>query len=647
MMGFELELEVLVDVNGRPPPEKRFLGSYGAERLELQVDHNGAVEGQTPVSAADADFTVATQAPPLVGAPAMAGYGPFDLPRATGTGQPIRWDVHSRSAPGGPVVADPRGALAYQRLVPSNWAAATSSADFTRPIGAGSVGLSNAFLPIIDAATPRYALSFHAWESALADAQLQRIDVAADHWLRANATPPSMWHPIDRATYFSARATLTALRAEVATHRAFWAANPAPLAGFTRQYRRTVGAGAAGAWQARHPIAGAGTERYASILEIVTRPYAPETAPGKLGLINAMTEANQLAADIEARTTNFAHRARLEAIVNTNISNPETYVGNDGATRNPQRTDASIQSTFAVDLSQLPSLMYSTVATMAPQNRFSLKHQADVGASAEDRVNRAEREMTLAVADATAVINELKGRIGGGAPSFVNLRGLLTLVCQYLRMGKYWDPGGVQVLDKNLTDLLSRTDLAQIYRDAVPDTEKIWTGAHLNHVIGRLLARTARGADRALFNQPADDRAPAAPPPFDLSCRQFVTRVFTVADDGVTPHLGGFQRRPVEDIDPAGARRAGEQQRATFAHRQAPVFEMRNMIPKTSHAAELVAGGEAQRFRRADWVPLAQYMGDLIDVLNTRPEAAAIRDVKFEEGGGVGARNVRPAQQNW
>ena len=62
MMGFELELGVFVDANGRPPPEKRFLGSYGAQQLELQVDHNREVEGLTPASAADADFTVATQA---------------------------------------------------------------------------------------------------------------------------------------------------------------------------------------------------------------------------------------------------------------------------------------------------------------------------------------------------------------------------------------------------------------------------------------------------------------------------------------------------------------------------------------------------------------------------------------------------------
>ena len=446
------------------------------------------------------------------------------------------------------------------------------------------------------------------------------------------------------------RRILTELKAEVAAHRVFWAANPAPPAGFTRQYRAAVGGGAAGAWQLRHPIAGAGTERYASILEIVTRPYPPETAAGKAGLIAAMTEANQLAADIEAGTNNFARRAKLNAINRTNISSPETYVGNDGPTRNPQRTDASIQSTFAIDLSQLPSLMYSTVAQGASQTRFSLKHQADAGSSAADRINRAEHEMTRAVADATAVTNDLKGRLGGGAPSFVNLRGLLTLVCQYLRMGKYWDPGGVQVLDKNLTDLLSRTDLAKIYRDAVPATEKAWNPARLNHVIITLLTRTARTGDRALFNQPADDRAPAAGrPPYDLSCREFVTRVFTERTDGVTRHLGGFQRRPVEDIDPdpGHPRRAGEQQQARFAHRQAPVFEMRNMIPKTSHAAELVAGGEAQRFPRADWVPLAQYMGDLIDALNERQQLAAVRDVKYEEGGGVRARNVRQMPQNW
>ena len=205
------------------------------------------------------------------------------------------------------------------------------------------------------------------------------------------------------------------------------------------------------------------------------------------------------------------------------------------------------------------------------------------------------------------------------------------------------------MLDKNLTDLLSRTDLAEIYHDAVPPAEKGWTGAHLNHVIGMLLTRTGRTGDRALFNRPADDRAPAAGrPPYDLSCRRFVTNVFTQVTDGVTPHLGGFRRRPVESIDPdpGAARRAGEQQPG-FARRQAPVFEMRNMIPKTSHAAERVAGGEATRFPRADWMPLAEYMADMIDALNARSEAAAVGDVKFEEGGGVGARNVRPMPQNW
>lgn len=646
-MGFELELEVLVDISGRPVPEKMFLGSYGTERLELQVDHNGKVEGPTPEAPERADFTVATTAPPAVGAPPMRTFGAYDLPQGLAIGgQPVTYEA--RMAGG---AADPRAALSSNHLNVANWATATSGAAFTRPPAPNNVGLMNAVLPPLDKAIRQYTIESNNWQPTQARHQLNRILTLSNTWLASNNTPPSRWHPIDRYTYTSAQDTVTALMNEAQAHLAFWN-NPAhanPPVGMARQYRRTVGA-TTGSWENRHPIAGGGGDRYASILEIVTRPYEPETAPGKLGLITAMTQAVQLAADIETATGNFNHRARLDSIANTNVSNPETYVGNDDPAqlRGPQRTDASIQSTFAIDLSQIPSLMASTIGMGAPQSQFSLKHQADVSSARGERINRAEMEMSLAARNATNVTNRLKARIGAGAPTFVNLRGLLTLICQYLRMGKHFDPGGVQVLDKNLTDLLSRTDLAQIFANAVPNAEKAWKPAHLNWLTDELLTETGRNGGyggQALFNNPTLNRPLGTAAPFNLTCRQFVTCVFTGPSDGVTPNLGGFQRRPVEDIDPAGARPGGE------AHRLAPVFELRNMMPKLTALEELAEGGESERYPRADWVAMATYLADVIDLLNRRTEAQAVRDVRIAENGpggltGVAAPPVSPIA-NW
>jgi hypothetical protein len=508
------------------------------------------------------------------------------------------------------------------------------------------LGLANALLVSLDNAIKRYQLYFHNWEARLAEAQLDGILVAANAWLAGNNTPPDRWHPIDRYRYFAARDVVAGVRDEAQAHLTFWTHDPAPPPGLVRQYRTTRGA-TAGAWGERHPLAGGGTERYASILEIVTKPYEPETHTGKTGIVNAIAEADQLAAAIEAATGNFASRARLNAIANTNVTNPETFVGSDLPTRNQQSTDASIQSTFAIDLSQLPSLVLSTIAGGAPQRRFQVKHQADEpDPMGPGLVLRAQVEMTKAVANATTVINDLKLQVGVGAPSFVNLRGLVTLVCQYLRMGRYWDPGGVQPLDKNLTDLLSRTDLAQIFRDAVPATEKTWTAAHLDRVVDRILVATQRTGHKALFNNPTEIRALGASGAFAVSCREFVRRVFTSADDGVTRHLGGFQRRPVEDVDPTGARRAGEAQSGAFGHRQAPVFELRNMIPKLD-VLQAIAGGNQERFPRSEWVTLVTYMADLVDMLNARTEAAATTDVKIAEGGGAGARQTRPLHAPW
>ena len=129
----------LVDVDGRPPPEKMFLGSYGAQILELQVDQNAAAEGETPRAPVDAHFQVAGRLP-TVGNPnaEWRAYGAYDLPVGEG------WQ--SRVAAVGAAV-DPRTGLAYALLKNDDWLAQTATDRFTRPPAGNNTGLDNTDLP--------------------------------------------------------------------------------------------------------------------------------------------------------------------------------------------------------------------------------------------------------------------------------------------------------------------------------------------------------------------------------------------------------------------------------------------------------------------------------------------------------------------
>jgi hypothetical protein len=539
--------------------------------------------------------------------------------------------------PGGAAVPDIRaggaGGLNFNLLRDATWRARTNLDRFLRPPAVNNTGLNNAQLPAIDVAIGQYGSSVANWEAANAQGQLNQVINAATAWLAANNhNPPAEWYDIlgkrrnDR--YTAARQTIQTLLAEAQQHHAVWAspANQNPPATMERLYRNANAA--VPTWDTAHPIAGGGKNTYASILEIVTRPYEPETPPGRASLIAAITEAHQLAQLIENGTANFANRILFNTIAGTNILNPLTHVGNAGPTRNPQSTNASIQSTFGVDLAQIPSLI-KTMYGVGTQGIVDLKHQADVQNPDDSWDRRSRTELMAAVADATAIINLIKVQPPYGAhnpaPSFVNLRGLITLICQYLRMGKHWSDGAAGSLDKNLTDILSRTNLSYIYRDVVPAAEKTWitaAAANRNLLIAQIFARTGRMPDSTLFNEPTTENLAHQFLPSRITCRQFTTNVLTQTQDGVTEHLGGFQRRPVEDIDPL-ASRAGDTRRPAAAHREGPVFEMRNMVPKGINAAE--------RYPRAAWVPLATYMVNMIALLNARTEAQAASDARVRQ----------------
>ena len=622
-LGFEYELLALVDINGRPPPEKTVLGTYN--HVELQVDHNGDVEGDTPTAPEAANFNVPMPAPHL-----PLALGAYDLPAT--------WERRVGQTPGQAPVADERTALPWERLRPANWIAATQLDRFRRPGQPNNTNLNNAALPAIDTAIPLYAQDAENWNPAAAIVQLDAIIAAVDAWINTNNARPPDPSFFDlaakrlRRRYDEAVTLMASVRTAAFVHKAFWQANPDPPQGLIPLYRpRPVGPAPPAAWSTRHRFAGGGTAKYASILEIVTAAYEPETAPGRADLLRDVGEAVALAAAIEAGTNNFANRIAFNTIGGVAVA-AGTHVGNANPTRNPQSTDASIQSTFGVDLAQIPSLI-KTFVGQGVQSLFALKHQGDQPpppgplSLLQDPVLRAHEQLALAVTDATAIVNQIKAQPAFGplapAPSFVNLRGLITLVCQYLRMGRYHGAGS---LDKNLTDLLSRTNLSHIYMNAVPAGEKTWINANpanLTFVVNQIFARTGRNPASTIFNDPAESLVRG------IQCSAFVRNVFTAGDDGVTGTLGGFQRRPVEDIDPAG-------NRADVPHRTGPVFELRNMVPKD------LAQGE--RFPRAQWVPLATYLARVMELLNARTEANAQTDVRVRQNP---APNVSPEAHTW
>ncbi|MDW3223396.1 MAG: DUF4157 domain-containing protein [Paracoccaceae bacterium] len=635
-MGFELEMLALVDINGRPPPEKTFLGSYGAQQLELQVDHNGQVAGPTPTAPQNANFSVATRLPtaanPNINAVTL---GAYDLPQNYST------EVGADPTAAGPV-ADTRPALGM--FDPAAWQAATNDATiYARPPNNNTTGLQNNRLLQIDNAITDYRRAHQNWEPTDAAAAMRTIVFSATSWLATNDMPPT-WRLFRsnarRNRYRGARTMLGQLRTSAHHHRAFWTdpTNAAIPGGMARLFQPDpTAANPAPPVETEHPIAGAGTSRYASILEIVTRPYETETPAGRADLVTAMTEAVALATAVEGATNNFANRAPLNGMANANILRPNTHVGNDNVPY--QNTDASIQSTFAIDLTQIGALMNSTIAFSSPQAHFGLQHQADtlpLGAGGVT-VNRAQVEMALAVNSATQVVNNMKAQIGGGAPSFVNMRGLLILMCQYLRLGKHWAVGN-NPLDKNLTDLLSRTDLSHIYQRLVPPAERVWieaSAANRNMVIGWLMGVCGRAGGTRLMNNPAENYAAPVPPYMATTCNTFADNVFTQATDGITANFGGFQQRPDESIDPGGGTRGGDTRPAGEPERMAAVFEMRNMVPKL---------GDNIRFPKADWVPLATYLSEAVHLLNQRNEAASVADIKARDTpGGVVATPPAPA----
>jgi hypothetical protein len=578
-VGFEIEMLALVDVEGRPIPEKTQIGTYGAH-LTLDVDQGPAVDAPTP---------------------AHRTQGNYDLPIGEQARINLGGTPESRPAP--------------NHLLLLNWQNNTTAVEFNRPPQNNTTGLDNTAIRTLDRLIKDYNYAWENWETGNAITALHYISIAIDTWFTANRDKPNkILHPHRRARHRAVRQVLNQVRVEAQNHKTFWQTNPALPGTAFREFSDQ------GAWGQHHPLGpGLGGDRYASILEIVTKAYEPETIAGRANILAAMTEAVALATAIEAQTHAFRDRVPL----NTTGANVafNIFVGNEQ--QPAQTTDGSIQTTFAIDLAQLASYVKSTIG-FGSQGIYSLKHHSDTYTAHYQPIDRVRQQVSQTPGDATAILNAV-GRPLVGGPSLVNLRGLLVLICQYLRMGKYFFYPGTTALDKNLVPLLSRTDLARIYQHNVPGlattagTEKNWVSTNLLALQGAILAQTGRTDTSMLFTDSTEVQSAAANgAPYDVSCEDFIDNIFTQATDGITAHFGGFKQLAAESIDPTGVRDATDSRRVGATHREGPVFELRNMIPTN-----------AERFPHTSWIALATYTVNLLAALNARTEAQAVRDTRY------------------
>lgn len=599
MLGFEIEMLVLIDDGGRPIPEKTIVGQVGAH-LNIDVDHGPAVAAATPTLAAEGRYDVDTVSP----------------------GAQIEMRRH-----GGP--ADPRPAL--QELALATWTATTNvaaHAEFTRPASTVHPHVNNASLALIDAALISYDFNHKNWEPGRASADLAIILAQTQAWINANTNKPNkVFHPHRRARWRRVRNAVRDLSARALLHNIFWNdplnAN-APL-NLRREFRPTA---PLAPWAPYQPDAGMGTDHYASIVEIVTNAYPPETPAGRTNIVQAMVDAVQFAQDIEtAAGANATTRVALNTIPNTGGVAGTIHIGNP--TQPTQTTEGSIQATGAIDLAQFPSYVLNMTGRNPQDNNvltnqeFNLKHHSDTDDTEGDRVRA---ELPLAVANATAAVGAIKNM---GSPDMQNLRGLVVLICQYLRMGKHFFGHAGQPLDKNIVPFLSRTDLSQMYARLVPDNEKTWLagGGRMAALQAQILVQTGRNGASEVFNDVAESN-----PGGGIDCQTFINNVFTAGADGITANLGGFRQLPTEDVDPLNARgidsRSGAPHPNTgliAPHREGFVFEMRNMASRQSFG-----GG---RFPKTKWIKLAEQQVAVFEALNARTEASATQDQRVRHAG--------------
>jgi hypothetical protein len=545
-LGFEIEMLVLVDDNGRPVPEKEELGAYGAH-CQLVVDHGPSIATNTPETPEAAEFDLAME----------GGYK--------------RWWHH----------------IATHAMFASR-----ADADAAHPGG----GLEE--------------LYFNA---------------------STNDTQQKAVNPLD----WQARWRHTASGAVYMTEALALAAHPAPEVIEKYYHQHSTGND-----QDAHPFrAELGTDHYASIIEIVTSAYAPETPAGKANIIQSMVDARNLANAINAADPR-ANRFKLNTVA-PGISD-RYYIGNPAQPR--QTVDGSIQSNFGIELSEIAAFVEKTIngnqgGLIAGRGKpnYKVKHHTDVIDASHDEGDVVKAELVNAAANANTIINAIPNP---GAVPLPHLKGLMIIVCQYLRFGKIFYSNGYDLsgypqqpgLVKNMIPLMARTDMARMFNELVPAAEQGVINVARHAVLANILLVTGRAAGKALLNDPGEqtntNALAAWGPIYSIGCDDFVSNVFTQANDGVTAALGNVRQMPPEKID--GSQWTRHQPGALLpdyyahpglpnqpgrpaAYREGAVFELRNMVPPASGT------GGVDRFIPDNWPWLARYFCGFLELQHVGP----------------------------
>ncbi len=544
-LGFELEMLVLTDIAGRPAPEKVELGTYG--NLDLVVDRSASLVGRTPARAALAPFRRVDlpEQPPKKGTKRV-GLGAYDLPTTYESRRKI-------SDPKDPTRQDPRPVrqylrtLAEQGITPHTWQER-----------------------VLDQWVKDYIRFSVNWEQDLAVASLKKLIALGTKLM---------------TKYPTMAPTIQPMLQEAQTHQRSWGRTA--LKRQNLPVSMEVSPIGSNQWSGKHPIAeGLTDEGYDSIVEIVTKPYDAETKLGADALIADMADAAALAGKIEKTTANFTKRVPLRSVSGVQTKALAAYIGSEQVDRGTQQTDASIQSTMAIDVKELYGFFQAgmgdfTGGGFQGQRAFRIKHQSIVDVARD--VGRKAPQV------AASVMADLQPK--ASIPH--HLLGLFTLVAQYLLMGAMFEQPDSPQLDKNAVSLLSRTDLAKIYRMNVPDREKELIATRVDTLKQSLLRHTRRAEGDLLLT-------PESQPPLpqvtrNITCGDFITNIFTQQSDGFTPHLdeGIFKQMGPEAIP--GSSGSG------------PVFELRNMIPR-----------QGDRFPKDQWVPLTEDIVSLLTKLNVK-----------------------------
>ena len=197
MLGFELEMHVLVDISGRPVPEKVLLGHYGAHNLEMVVDHGAAVEAPTPTAGHAGNMAFVDNRPGMP--PGPKNLGRYDLDTAVGPGalhgpHDVKMEFHNPNVL--PLPADPRAAMPpLNDLDPATWVLDTAGNRYTRPGGAAATPFNNASLAVLDNLIAQYQFEVENWEAGVATQLLLGISAAIGGWFAANPQP-SLFSPL-------------------------------------------------------------------------------------------------------------------------------------------------------------------------------------------------------------------------------------------------------------------------------------------------------------------------------------------------------------------------------------------------------------------------------------------------------------------